>query len=119
MRPRPDGSPLSLDRRVRKTRFVRDYGSVPLGEGFAIHVEQRHAASGTFVDLRIYLAGQPTRKGLALFPDEVHPVLALLERAVTDLTSPASGESLNVGPASSVRPSAADRNAGQREPKTK
>ena len=85
MRPRPDGSPLSLDRRVRKTRFIRDYGSVPLGEGFAIHVERRHAAGGNFVDLRIYLAGQPTRKGLSLLPEEVASVSAFLSRAADEI----------------------------------
>lgn len=86
MRPRPDGSVSSLSRHLmRFCPTAKVYGTLPLGDGFAVSVAKRRGRAGSFLDLRIVVAGNPTRRGLALWPDEVAVVAAMLARAAHDI----------------------------------
>lgn len=86
MKSRPDGSPASLSRLLqRSSHTLKVYGTHSLGEGYAVSVTLREGNDGPFIDVRLTLAGHPTRRGIALLPAEVTSVAAILQRAADDI----------------------------------
>lgn len=75
---RPDGTVMAISRRLARTCLVRDLGGYPVGDGATLRVQLRRNPDGPFVWFGICVGSLPSRRGVALLPDEIDGVRALL-----------------------------------------